>query len=453
MYEIKGNVMTAFLQAHQLNIMLVEIGMCAMLVLLTLVINTLSKKRKMVLCFIEIGAIIMLTADRYAYKYRGNTSELGWWMVRISNFLVFFSILFLLNAFTDYLISISKEDLNISQPPKNLLIARALYFIGAALIIISQFTGLYYTFDENNIYHRSPAFIICYIIPLLIYAFQLKTILRWKNGLDKLLYSSLILFTVVPLAASIAQIFMYGVSLTNITIVWMVIVVFLFAFLDLNRKVEKANRMEVDFLKKEQTKIRNLFNQTTEALTDAIDAKDEYTRGHSGRVAEYAVKIAREAGMDNRSCEEIYFAALLHDVGKIGIPDDIINKTGKLTSHEYDIIKDHPVIGSRILSVITESPFLSLGAHYHHEQYDGSGYPDGLSGDEIPEIARIISIADAYDAMTSERSYRKPYPQAKVRSEIAKGIGTQFDPFYGKIMLDLIDRDVDFTMKDSEDYK
>ena len=140
------------------------------------------------------------------------------------------------------------------------------------------------------------------------------------------------------------------------------------------------------------------------------------------------------------------------DVGKIGIPDEIIHKPGKLTSDEYDTIKEHPVIGSRILSVITESPYLSIGAHYHHERYDGKGYPDGLAGEEIPEIARIISVADAYDAMTSERSYRKPFQQERVREELVKGIGTQFDPRFGQIMIDLVDEDVDFKMKDEEDY-
>ena len=441
-----------FLRAHQLSIMLFESGMCAMLALLTFVIRTLPKKRRGILASMEIGAMVLLFADRFAYLYRGDVSTTGYWVVRISNFLVFYMELFLLHSFTIYLADIYKSDGILPKVPKRLLVAEALFLIGEILLVISQFTGLYYTFDENNVYHRSPAFTLCYLIPLIITALQLLTIVQYHRRMSRIMAVSLLLFSLIPLAASVGQIFAYGISLTNMTMVLMAIVVFVFAIIDVDNKAERANRMELEFLKKEQIKTRRLFGQTTEALADAIDAKDEYTRGHSGRVSEYALKIAQRAGMDEKTCEQVYFAALLHDVGKIGVPDDIIHKPGKLTNIEFDIIKEPPVIGAHILSVITESPYLSLGAHYHHERFDGTGYPEGLVGNEIPEIARIISVADAYDAMTSERSYRKPFPQARVREELVKGIGTQFDPRFGQIMIDLVDEDVDFKMKDDEDY-
>ncbi len=137
----------------------------------------------------------------------------------------------------------------------------------------------------------------------------------------------------------------------------------------------------------------------------------------------------------------MYYAALLHDVGKIGIDESIINKKGRLTEEEYEVIKQHPVMGNQILSSINEYPYLSIGAHYHHERYDGKGYPDKLKGEDIPEIARIISVADAYDAMSSNRSYREAIPQQLVREEIIKGAGTQFDPEIAGIMQHLIDID------------
>ena len=143
--------------------------------------------------------------------------------------------------------------------------------------------------------------------------------------------------------------------------------------------------------------------------------------------------------------------ALLHDVGKIGVPNAIINKQDKLTQDEYDVIKTHPVIGKQILINITQTPNISDGANFHHERFDGSGYPRGLSGTDIPDIGRIIAVADAYDAMTSKRSYRDILPQDKVRSEIENGIGTQFDPVYAKIMLDMIDEDKDYKMKEQWD--
>ena len=208
-------------------------------------------------------------------------------------------------------------------------------------------------------------------------------------------------------------------------------------------------RMKREFEKTHQD-ARELFEQTAEALASAIDAKDSYTNGHSRRVAEYSQKIAREAGKSEEECEKVYFSALLHDVGKIGVSIDILTKKGKLTSEEFEQIKLHPVMGGQILSSIRQSPWLSIGARYHHERYDGRGYPEGLKGENIPEIARIIAVADAYDAMTSNRSYRKAIPQHIVREEMVKCIGTQFDPEYAKLMIHLIDLDTEYRMQEME---
>ena len=199
--------------------------------------------------------------------------------------------------------------------------------------------------------------------------------------------------------------------------------------------------------------LHRLFEQTATALANAIDAKDEYTHGHSTRVAEYSRKIAEHYGKSPAECDEIYQIALLHDVGKIGIDESIINKKGKLTDKEYEAIKQHPVLGAQILKSISEYPDLMIGARYHHERYDGKGYPDKLKGEDIPEIARIISVADAYDAMTSKRSYREPIPQQSVREEIVKGSGTQFDPTFAKIMQHLIDLDTEYDMKEKGSIK
>ena len=437
-----------FLRTHQLDIMLFESGMCAMLALLAFVIQTKSKKRRVILASLAIGSVILLISDRFAYLYRGNTTEKGYWMVRISNFLVFFFTICLVHFFTLYLVDLYQNEEKLQHIPKALIAAETLFYIGAALLIISQFTGLYYTFDENNVYHRSSTFLLCYIFPLLIPILQLTVIVRHHKNISNIMYIWLILFPVLPVAASILQVFAYGISLTNIVTACMTMIIFIFAFLDLNARARKASKMEIRFLKDEQTKIRNMFGQTTEALADAIDAKDVYTRGHSTRVADYARMIAEKADLSENEVDQVYFAALLHDVGKIGIPDEIINKPGRLTSEEYMIIKRHPVIGSHILSAITESPYLSIGAHYHHERYDGHGYPDGLVGEEIPVIARIIAVADSYDAMTSTRSYRVPFDQKRVREELVKETGRQFDPKFAEIMINLIDRDSDFSLRE-----
>ena len=188
------------------------------------------------------------------------------------------------------------------------------------------------------------------------------------------------------------------------------------------------------------------MRQVVEALAAAIDAKDAYTNGHSGRVADYAVEISRRYGYSKKKQNELHMIGLLHDVGKIGIPDSVINKPGKLTPEEYDIIKTHSEIGAQMLSRSSEMRKLSDGVRWHHERYDGRGYPDGLVGENIYEEARIIAVADAYDAMTSERSYRAALPQDVVRSEIEKGKGAQFDPVFADIMLKMIDEDKEYRM-------
>ena len=192
----------------------------------------------------------------------------------------------------------------------------------------------------------------------------------------------------------------------------------------------------------------NLSLRVVQTLADAIDAKDTYTNGHSGRVAKYAREIAARFGYGQKQQDAIYMMSLLHDVGKIGVPDAVINKPDKLTDEEYALIKSHPVKGERILKNIKERPELAVGARWHHERYDGKGYPDGLSGSAIPEEARIIAVADAYDAMTSRRSYRDILPQETVRAEIAKGKGTQFDPQFADIMLKMMDEDNAYNMRE-----
>ncbi len=196
---------------------------------------------------------------------------------------------------------------------------------------------------------------------------------------------------------------------------------------------------------------RRLAVQIVKALAGAIDAKDTYTNGHSSRVAEYSMEIAMRAGCGDEYSRRVYMMGLLHDVGKIGIPDAIINKPGKLTDEEYEVIKEHPQKGAKILENILDMPDLSVGATWHHERYDGKGYPDHLVGEEIPKAARIIAVADAYDAMSSRRSYRGVIPQEKIRAEIEKGKGTQFDPVFADIMLQMIDDDKDYNMREKTD--
>ena len=436
------------LRQYQADIMLVLSGICGIMMLFVYMTNTISHKRKVSLMLLELSSMLLVIADRRAYIYRGDVSTLGWWMVRISNFLVFFLTLVVIFGFNMYLIDLFTHEGRLERIPGRLKAVRILAPLGMVMVVVSQFTGFYYTFDEMNRYQRAPGFIVCYAIPLSILLLQVSVILQYRKRLSRSIGLSLLLFTTLSIIASVLQVFLYGISLNNMTVVTMSALLYVFAIQDLNREVEHARKMEIEYYKDEQQKLRTMFEQTAEALATAIDAKDRYTHGHSTRVAAYSTQIAREAGKSEETCDEVYFSALLHDVGKIGVSDAIINKDSKLTDAEYAEIKLHPVYGNQILSNIHQSPYLSIGAHYHHERYDGKGYPEGLKGEEIPDAARIIAVADAYDAMTSKRSYRAPLPQGKVREEMIKGTGTQFDPQYARVMVRLMDMDKDYRMRE-----
>ena len=194
-----------------------------------------------------------------------------------------------------------------------------------------------------------------------------------------------------------------------------------------NRKKHKENKI--------------FINQIIHAFAKSIDIKDKYTNGHSLRVAKYARMIAKKAGFSDKEAEAVYNIGLLHDIGKITVPDGILNKPGHLDDDEFSVIQKHTSNGSEILKEIAIAPELAIGAQYHHERIDGRGYPYGKSGDEIPEIAQIIAVADTFDAMYSTRPYRKQMPIEKVIAELERCAGTQLSEKYVKLFIQLIHED------------
>ncbi len=217
---------------------------------------------------------------------------------------------------------------------------------------------------------------------------------------------------------------------------------------ELNDALIQAEKAKyIDKLHAKNKELEELSREIFEAIAKAIDANDPYTAGHSKRVARYAKMIAVRMNFSPDEIEEVYYAGLIHDVGKLGIDNKIINKNGRLTDEEFAEIKRHPILGYGILKDISVKGKFADGAKCHHERIDGRGYPDGLNGEEIPPLARIIAVADAYDAMTSKRSYRDVLPQKVVREQIEEGIGTQFDPVAARIMLDMIDEDPEYLLR------
>lgn len=190
-------------------------------------------------------------------------------------------------------------------------------------------------------------------------------------------------------------------------------------------------------LEGELVKRHNLFIHTIIALAAAIDAKDHYTHGHTARVTSYSLAIAQELKKEKKLnddfIEKLHIASLLHDIGKIGMPERLLNKDCELTVGERKIIQEHPLTGVNILQPIKELSDCLPGVRHHHERYDGKGYPEGLKGKQIPLMASIISVADAFDAMTTDRSYRKALTKEEAIAELKRSSGRQFDPQIAKI--------------------
>lgn len=258
-----------------------------------------------------------------------------------------------------------------------------------------------------------------------------------KKRQNLLAFIGLLAATVSVMIEGISTYFV--VSLSGIFVGIGMIILF---SLNVLRTAGNIHMMELRRQKKELAKrkrqLEKVSLQMIQTLSTTIEAKDEYARGHSHRVAEYAALIAGELGWSSEEIMNLKYAAHLHDIGKIGIPDMLLNKPARLTPEEYSVIKEHTVIGAEILKNISLIPHVAEVARSHHEHYDGTGYPDGLAGEDIPLSARIVAIADSYDAMNSRRIYRNALPPEKIFEEIENNRGIQFDPELADIFLKLL---------------
>ena len=226
-------------------------------------------------------------------------------------------------------------------------------------------------------------------------------------------------------------------TLTSDTLFWIAIIGFSLWVVILIAVI--LTTVQINYYKARHERDNRLINESMETFTGFIDAKDAYTNGHSKRVALYTKLIAEQMGYSGEELDRIYYIALLHDSGKIGVPDNILCKPGRLTDEEFEIIKSHTVRGGEILSNFKSIENAGEGALYHHERYDGKGYPKGLKGEEIPLIGRMICVADSFDAMNSSRVYREKLSKEYIINELKNNKGTQFDPNIADIMLKLIE--------------
>ena len=215
------------------------------------------------------------------------------------------------------------------------------------------------------------------------------------------------------------------------------------------KTIQKIN----EELRDKNDELEKAYLDTIGILRQTVEAKDPYTRGHSDRVSEFAVLIGTKMGLDEKTIHILKIGGLFHDIGKIGIPDSILLKESKLSDDEYSQIKNHPTIGAHILGNATVFQDIIPIVKYHHERYDGRGYPSQLAGTDIPLIARITAVADAFDAMTSKRTYRDSLPIEKVKEEIERCSGTQFDPEIAKLFLGILNNEYNSILEIQNKYK
>ena len=215
------------------------------------------------------------------------------------------------------------------------------------------------------------------------------------------------------------------------------------------REIKSINEKLADTYRQ----LEQAYMESIQTVRYTVEAKDTYTRGHSDRVSEYSVLIGKKIGLSEEDLKRLKIGGLFHDVGKIGIPDSILQKDGKLSDDEYSEIKNHPTIGAHILSTATIFKDILPIVKYHHEKYDGTGYPERLKGEQIPYLARIAAIADTFDAMTSKRVYRNSLPLETVIQEFQRCKGTQFDPKLADVFLDILQNDYNSILEIQEKYK
>lgn len=423
----------------------VVIAMTGVVLFVLGIIQKLSKKEEDGMTY--LGLVLMLSAGYYSIETK--ILQIIYGNQTIYSYLVFMNLMLLPTLLLLYYMNNKEND---DSPSFRIVLV--LTFINIIVQIVLQLLNIR---DFMEMAFVSHALIFLTVVVVLTnYGKMARKKGRKATGLEMSALIILALGSIVDLGRT--YVLKVG-DLGKYSRISMMIFGLIMLFIHIKRNIKneiKTIEENKIYLEKEvdrKTKeIRKLLVQSMNTLSNAVDAKDYYTNGHSIRVAEYSRLLAQRLGLSKDRQEEIYYAGLLHDIGKIRVPDSIIKKEGKLTDEEYEYIKLHPVSGYHILKEISASSDIAIGAKYHHERYDGKGYPNGLEGENIPEIARILSVADAYDAMSSNRCYRKALPQDVVRAEIVKGRGTQFDPYIADIMLDIIDEDKDYRLKQNDEY-
>lgn len=420
--------------------------------------NIVNKRYKLYL-FASIGMIVLDIVTVITNDYPG---YIPIWLNVFLNGLYFFSGTLTAMLFLFYCMTVA-----FPRPHKKTRILSYsinLGILGIYLLslIINCFNGIYFYFDEAGSYSKGPIYLVVNLLSVIYVLECIIIIFVGKENFNKRQLFCAVLFLVSFFGAFLLQLFVFqtvllsdfGCAIGSLIIFFSIetpdyvkLTTTLKELNDLKASLEEQVADRTQELQIEKASYQELTIETLSSLAVLIDAKDHYTKGHSTRVAKYAKALAIKCGLSEAEGEIIYFAGLIHDVGKIGISELIIRKPGPLTEEEYAIIKAHPAIGGDILKSIKKFKMFEAVARYHHERYDGNGYPKGLKLDNIPYEARIVAVCDTFDAMMSDRSYRRALPLEKARQELIDGKNTQFDGAIVEKFLELLD-DPNFKIGD-----
>ena len=336
--------MYELIRSSQLDIMLMLCGACAVVMVLIVMTDFLARRRKQILIMLELVAFFLLWFDRLAYIYAGVEGDKAGIMVRVSNFMVFFLTPAIVLFFNMYLSDWLYKEGKVTVRLKRLRVISVLSVAAMVMAIISAITGLYYYIDDGNHYHRGGGFIIAYIIPIICPLVQYTVIRQYRKVFTRFIYMSLKLYIFVPIICGIVQIFAYGLSITNMSMVLVSVAMYFFTYVDVNKAAGQAHELELRKMAEEKRSMKRLFDQTAIAFVSAVEKKDDFAKGHSARVAGYARRIAEIVGKDEDYCDRVYYAALLHDVGLIGIPDSVIKNEANPDKWDYEAIRRKPKI-------------------------------------------------------------------------------------------------------------
>ncbi len=409
--------------------------------------NLVNKRFK----YFLISTIVLIALDIVTALSNDNAHVIPAWANVILNSLYFFSGAIVGLLFFYYIVSVALKDT--SEKKRQIFYIVNVACLGVYLItlIVNAFTGIYFDFEGGSYNHGSIYLLVnAFSIGFVVEAFVIFIIKRRKFKLNQIVAT--VLFIALFFGSFGLQIGVFpevllsdfGVAIGTLLIFFTLetpdyikLMATLKELNDLKASLETQVRNRTRELRHEKKAYEELTLETLSSLALLVDAKDHYTNGHSFRVAAYAKAMANSLEFSDIDKEQLYFAGLIHDVGKVGIPEAILRKPGKLTPEEYEQIKAHPRLGGDILKGIKQFPIFEQVARSHHERYDGTGYPDGLKGEEIPLNARIVTICDTFDAMTSDRSYRKALSDKVALEELIRYKGTQFDPYLVDIFIDL----------------